>query len=379
MQAFIRFTLKQRVLLNLLFVLIMLVGAWAMLRSPVERYPNIHFGKVLIDTYYPGASPQDVEALVTREIEDALEDLDNVEYILSNSYSQRSSILVKFVDDTDYQAGYDELRFRVQGMLQDLPPTVDPPKFNELDVNDWFPAISVNILGDRSNRALALIAEDLKTRLSRIEGLKEVKLVGEYVREFHVLLDPVKMRTLGITFEQAARALNQGNIIVPAGEFTTGGGEFMLRVDERYRSRQQVMDTIIRIDGDGTFVRISDIALGASLDYRDPFVMSSVNGRDCVTLQLIKTREGNAIRIAAAARAAVAENQARYQNEGIQLVLTQDSTVKIKDSMRVLGFNLLLGIILVSLLIYAVMGFRNAALTTIGIPLPFWSPWASCT
>ncbi len=371
MQAFIRFTLRQRVLLNLLFVLIMLIGAWAMLRSPVERYPNIHFGKVLIDTYYPGASPQDVEALVTREIEDALEDLDNVEYILSNSYSQRSSILVKFVDDTDYQAGYDELRFRVQGMLQDLPPTVDPPKFNELDVNDWFPAISVNVLGDRSNRSLALIAEDLKTRLSRIEGLKEVKLVGEYVREFHVLLDPVKMRTLGITFEQAATALNQGNIIVPAGEFTTGGGEFMLRVDERYRSRQQVMDTIIRTDGDGTFVRISNIAAGAYLDYRDPFVMSSVNGRDCVTLQLIKTREGNAIHIASDARAAVAENQARYKEEGVQLVLTQDSTVKIKDSMRVLGFNLLLGIILVSLLIYAVMGFRNAALTTIGIPFAF--------
>ena len=150
MHSFISFTLKQRVLLNLLFVLIMVIGAWAMLRSPVERYPNIHFGKVLIDTYYPGASPQDVEALITREIEDALEDLDNVEYILSSSYKERSSILVKFVDDTDYQEGYDELRFRVQGMLQDLPPTVDPPKFNELDVNDWFPAISVNILGDRT-------------------------------------------------------------------------------------------------------------------------------------------------------------------------------------------------------------------------------------
>jgi len=371
MRPFISFTLKQRVLLNLLFVLIMVIGAWAMLRSPVERYPNIHFGKVLIDTYYPGASPQGVEALVTREIEDALEALDNVEYILSSSYKERSSILVKFVDDTDYQGGYDELRFRVQGMLQDLPPTVDPPKFNELDVNDWFPAISVNILGDRSNRTLTLIAEDLKTRLGQINGLKEIKLIGEYVREFHVLLDPVRMRQLGITFEQTARALNQGNIIVPAGDFTTGSGEFMLRVDERFRSRAQVLDTIIRTDGDATFVRVSDIATDAYLAHRDPFVMSSVNGQDCVTLQLIKTREGNAIRIAAAARAVVADNQQHYQDEGVTLALTQDSTVKIKDSMRVLGFNLLLGITLVSLLIYAVMGLRNAALTTIGIPFAF--------
>ncbi len=371
MRPFIRFTLQQRVLLNLLFVLIMVIGAWAMLRSPVERYPNIHFGKILIETYYPGASPQDVEALVTREIEDALEDLDNVEYILSNSYRERSSILVKFVDDTDYQAGYDELRFRVQGMLQDLPPTIDPPNFNELDVNFWFPAISVNVLGDRSNRSLTLIAEDLKTRLSQIQGLKEIKLVGEYVREFHVLLEPIRMRELGITFAQAAKALGLENAIVPAGDFTTDGGEFMLRVDERFRSRQQVMDTIIRRDGDGSFVRISDIAIDAFLDHRDPFVMSSVNGQDCVSLQLIKTRQGNAIRIAAQARAVIAENQERYRNEGIQLVITQDSTVKIKDSMRVLGFNMLLGILLVSLLIYAVMGFRNAAITTVGIPFAF--------
>lgn len=371
MQKFIRFTIQQRVLLNLLFVLIMVVGAWAMLRSPVERYPNIHFGKVMIDTYYPGASPQDVEALVTREIEDALEDLDNVEYILSNSYRERSTILVKFTDDSDYGAGYDELRFRVQGMLQNLPPTVDPPKFNELDVNDWFPAISVNVLGDRPNRSLTLIAEDLKTRLSQIQGLKEVKLIGEYVREFHVLLDPVRMRALGITYDQAARALDRENTIIPAGDFTTGGGEFMLKVDERFRSRQQVMDTIIRTDGDGTFVRIGDIAIDAFLDHRDPFVMSSVNGKDCVTLQLIKTREGNAISIASQARKIVAENRQRYQDEEIELVLTQDSTVKIKDSIRVLGSNLLLGILLVSLLIYGVMGLRNAALTTIGIPFAF--------
>jgi HAE1 family hydrophobic/amphiphilic exporter-1 len=368
---FIRFTLGQRVLLNLFFVLLMVIGAWAMLRSPVERYPNIHFGKVWIETFYPGASPRDVEALITGKIEDALEDLDNVEYIMSHSYRERSAILVKFVDDTDYQAGYDELRFKVQGMLRDLPPDIDPPRFNELDVNDWFPAISVNVLGDRSNRALTLIAEDLKARLADINGLKEIKLVGEYTREYHVLLDPGRMRELGITFDQAASALGAADVIVPAGDFTTPGGELMLRVDERYRSRQQVMDTIVRTDADGSFVRISDIADDARLAHRKPFVISSVNGEDCVSLQLIKTRQGNAIRIAAEARRIVEQNKDRYSAEGVHLTLTQDSTVKIKDSMRVLGFNLLLGIILVSILIWAVMGFRNAALTTVGIPFSF--------
>jgi len=368
---FIRFTLTQRVLLNLFFVLLMVIGAWAMLRSPVERYPNIHFGKVMIDTFYPGGSPRDVEALITREIEDALEDLDNVEYIMSSSYRERSSILVKFHDDTDYQRSYDELRFKVQGMLQDLPPEIDPPRFNNLDVNDWFPAISVNVLGNRSNHVLTLIAEDLKARLAGIKGIKEIKLVGEYVREFHVLLDPARMQALGITFDQATEALRNANIILPAGDFVTADGELMIRVDERFRSRDQIMQTIVRTDRDGSFVRISDIATDAFLFHRKPFIISSVNGEDCISLQLIKNREGNAIRIAAEARKIVSENQNRYTAEGVHLTLTQDSTVKIKDSMRVLGINLLVGIILVSLLIWGVMGLRNAVLTTVGIPFAF--------
>jgi len=371
MNGLIRFTLAHRVLFNLIFVLLMVIGAWAMLRSPVERYPNIHFGKVMIDTYYPGASPQDVEAVVTTRIEDALDDLDNVEYIRSKSYRERSSILVKFIDDTDYEKGYDELRFRVQGILDDLPPEIDPPRFNFLDVNDWFPTISVNIFGPRSNRALTLIAEDLKTRLRVIKGLKEIKLTGEFVREFHVLLDPDKMQALGITFDQAAEALGRSNVIIPAGDYTSGGGEFMLRVDERFRSRKQVMDTIVRRDSDGSFVRIRDIADNAFLSHRTPFVISSVNGQDCVTLQLIKTRDGNAIDIARQARRIAEENRPRYAREDVRLVLTQDSTVKIHDSIRVLGSNLLLGIVLVSLLIWMFMGLRNAALTTVGIPFAF--------
>ncbi len=371
MTSFVRFTLSQRVLLNLFFVLLMVIGAWAMLRSPVERYPNIHFGKVYIDTFYPGGSPRDVEALVTRVIEDALDDLDDVEYIMSHSYRERSSILVKFLDDTDYETGFDELRFKVQGILQDLPPEIDPPKFNYLDVNDWFPAISVNILGDRSNRVLTLIAEDLKPRLAHITGLKEIKLIGEYVREFHVLLDTARMQRFGITFDQAAAALARSNVIVPAGDFITRGSELMIRVDERFRSREQIMQTIVRTDGDGSFVRISDIAEDAFLSHRKPFVISSVNGEDCVSLQLIKTRESNAIRIVAETRKIIADNQERYRAEGVQLTLTQDSTVKIRDSIRVLGTNLLLGVILVSLLIWSVMGLRNAALTTVGIPFAF--------
>ena len=371
MKNLVHFSLKQRVFLNLIFVLLMVMGAYAIFDIPVERYPNIHFGKVVIDTFFPGASPDDVEALVTREIEDALEDLENVDYITSNSYRERSSILVKFVDDTDYEQGYAELRLKVLGILDELPETVDPPQFNYLDVNDWLPAISINIYGNRTNRALVLMAEELKNKILQVDDVNEINITGEYVREFHVLADPGKMSRFGITFDQMAAALEGGNITIPAGDYTIDGNEFVIKVDEQFHERDQILQTVVRRDSDGSLVRVADLISGASLSYRDPMVITSVNGKDCVTLQVIKTWDGNALKIVAAVKDIIGEAQDSFHKEGVKIVLTQDSTVKIRDSMRVLGTNLFLGIILVCLLIWSFMGFRNACLTTIGIPFSF--------
>ncbi|MBU0676057.1 MAG: efflux RND transporter permease subunit [Proteobacteria bacterium] len=371
MKALVRFTLAQRVLFNLLFIVLMLVGAFALLRTPVERYPNIEFGKAYITTYFPGASPREVEALITGKIEDAIETMDNLEYVRSTSYRERSSILVKFYDDTDYQASYDEMRLKVQSIIGDLPVEADPPRFTYIDVSVWQPTFSINLFGDRDNHALTLMAEELKAALRQVSGINEVRLQGEYPREFHLDLAPDTLSRYGITFDQVSEALKQANVIIPAGDYTTDGGEFIIQVDERFRDRDQVLNTIVRRDGDGSMVRIADLTSQAELSHRDPFVITSVNGQDCITLLVIKTPSANALTIVKNAREIIEHYQPIFAKEGVRLITTQDSTVRIKDSIRVLGSNLLLGVILVSLLIWYFMGFRNAALTTIGIPFSF--------
>ncbi|MFN2369295.1 MAG: efflux RND transporter permease subunit, partial [Desulfurivibrionaceae bacterium] len=371
MQGIISFTLKQRVLFNLLFVLLMVIGVLVMFKSPVERYPNIDFGKAYINTYFPGASPRDVETLITKEIEDSIEDLENLDYIRSTSYRERSSILVKFIDDTDYQRSYDEMRLKVQAVIDELPPEAEPPRFTYIDVNFWQPTLSISLYGDRDNRALSLMADELKISLRQIKGVREVRLQGEFTREFHIELDPLLMRRFGVTFDETAAALESANISIPAGDHTTSGGEFIIKVDERFRDRQAALDTIVRRDGDGSFIRVADLAAAAYLSHRDPFALTSVNGRDCVTLQIVKTPEANALAIVRDAKKVIASYEEPFAAEQVEMVMIQDSTVKIRDAMRVLGSNLLLGVILVSALIWYFMGFRNAALTTIGIPFAF--------
>jgi HAE1 family hydrophobic/amphiphilic exporter-1 len=371
MKPFFRYVLRQTVLVNLLFVLAMAVGLFSLFDLPVERYPDVQMGKVQINTVLPGASPEEVESLITDEIEEALDDLESVEFIRSTSYRERSVIMVKFIDDTDYEKLYEELRLKVLSIMNELPNGIDPPRFTEIRVSEWLPVASVNLIGDRTNRALSLMAEEMKLHLRQIPGVKEVQLNGEYIREFHVYLNPRLLDKYGVTFDEVATALSEANISLPAGDYTDDGGEFVIVVDERYRSRQQIEETIIRRDSDGSFLTVGNVLSSAHMSYRDPYVITSVNGKDCVTLRVIKTEDGNALDIMPMVEEIAARFQPLLEKEEVELVLTQDQRVYIDDSISTLGMNLLVGICLVSVLIFFFMGLRNAILTMVGIPFSF--------
>jgi len=371
MKGIVQFSLKQKVFYNLMFIVLTVVGFFAMLQLPAERYPNISFGEVIISTYYPGASPTEVETLVTRKIEEQIETVENIEWIKATSYAERSHIRLKFIDDSDYPFLYNEVRLKLLNMLAELPDDVDPPQIDSQTVDDVLPVIAINIAGDHSNRALALIAEQIKSSLQKIPFIKEVDLSGEYIREFHVYLDPQKLRQYGISFNETIDALQDANISIPAGNFKGKNSNFLVKVDEKFHNRMQVVKTIIRKDSDGSFIRLQNLITRADLDYRDPLVISTVNGKDVIALKVIKTQAGNAIDIKQAIIKKLASFNSLFKQENLEITLTQDSTTKIKDGFSTLGLNMLLGMFLVSIILWYFMGVRNAALVTIGIPFSF--------
>lgn len=371
MRTVVRFSLRQTVLFNLVFVLLIVAGAFSATTLPVERYPQVNFGKVIISAFYPGASPSDVESLVTQKIEDALDGLEDVEFVQSNSARQYSGIMVKFHDDVDYDRRYDELRFRVLSMLGELPAEVDPPSFTLIKTSSWIPVLALNLVGERSNRALALMAKELKVQLAQIGGVQDVRLTGEYQREFHIYLDPVRLNALGVSFEDVASALQTTNISLPAGDYKDASGLYLVKVNEKFQNAEQVRQTVVRRDLDGSFVRVGDVATDVGMGYRDPLVITTVNGIDCVTLKILKTDDGNALKINDEVQRVVEAAGDSLRQQGVEVVFTQDSTTYIEESMSTLGWNMVLGIGLVSLILWYFMGFRNAAITTVGIPFSF--------
>ncbi len=121
MKSVVKFSISQTVFINVVFVILVIAGVFSILTIPVENMPTVDIGKVFISTTYFGASAEDVEQLVTAKIEDALDGLESVEFIQSHSYRNVSSVLVKFIDDSDYKDLYDELRFRALNIKDELP------------------------------------------------------------------------------------------------------------------------------------------------------------------------------------------------------------------------------------------------------------------
>lgn len=371
MKSFVRFTLTQTVFINVMFVILTVAGVFSLLKSPVENMPPVEMGKVFIVTVYYGASADDVEKLVTNEIEEALDGLENVEYIQSFSRRNSSSIEVKFLDDTDYETQYDELRFRVLNIQKQLPEGADDPTFIYVDTKMWIPVIVVNLIGDLSNRTLTLLGEELKSNLIKIDGVQEVTLSGEYDKEFHVSLDPAKLRDFGVSFGQAAEAIRSFNTKIPTGRFRKENRNLMLDTGNVLDAQHDVLDVVVRRDGDGNFIHIRDLVTTSGVSHRDPDTIDSVNGKSTLKLLVQKEDRANAVTIAKRAKAVARQFESAHQKDGLSIVMTYDSTIEINDSVNTLGGNMVLGMGFVVIILWITLGFRNAMLTAMGIPFSF--------
>lgn len=371
MRAFVRFTLKQTVFINVVFVILTVAGIFSLLTTPVENMPPVDIGKVFITTIYYGASADDVEKLVTNEIEDAIDGLENVEYVQSRSMRNTSTVEVKFLDDTDYRRQYDELRFRILNIRSQLPDDVDDPIFTYIDTKVWIPVIVVNLVGDLSNRTLKLMGEELKSNLIKIDGVQEVKLSGEYYKEFHVTLDPAKLRDKGVSFGEVAEAIRSYNIKIPSGRFRKGTQNLMLDTGSTLASQRQVLDVLVRRDGDGNFIHVRDLAVAAGISHRDPDSIITVNGENTIKLLVKKEDSANAVTIVERVKQAADAFEAGHRKDGLSIVMSYDSTIEIHDSVRTLGGNMILGMTMVVVILWVALGFRNSMLTAIGIPFSF--------
>jgi HAE1 family hydrophobic/amphiphilic exporter-1 len=355
---YVRATVGQSVLLNIIFFGLTLFGALAAaFMVPVDRYPNFPFGEVNIDINYPGAGPQEVEREVLRPIEEALRDLDDLEFLRSDAMFNRGSIHVKFIDDSDYDRLYDELRLRVLG-IQNTLPTVNgqplQPSVNKIETDQWLPVIQVNLVTEPDYptldfRTLKRLSQDLQVRLEALPGIKRVELFGERVRQLELKIDEAALRRHRLTFDDVAQALSTAGQRVPGGELEGRGGTVRVLVDAPYQELADVYQVVVARRGDGGVILARDVLLLNESGIHDApgTILTTANGQTTVIAKILKIASANAIDVKEAVVQRVNEFLALHEERGLGAVYTLDSTTYIGSSMQVLQSSLILALALV--------------------------------
>jgi multidrug efflux pump subunit AcrB len=353
---------------NILMVALILLGVVALVRLPREFLPNIAFPMAIILTTQPGVSPEEMEKLVSIKIEDAIEDIDKIDYITSKSAEGQSVIFVRFEDvsDTDFKFILQDLRSAVDS-VDDLPEEAEDPIVIEMATGEMVPVVFATLSGDLPERELKRIADDMKDRFFEIHNIAKVELEGLREREIWVEVDPERMYSYNFSLERVVNALKATNINVPAGTVDIGRSEYIVRTMGEYAKPDDLSNVIIQTDPSGHHVKVGSIARIRDT-FEKPRTFSFLSGKPGITLNLSKKGEGNTIAIVDEVKEIVRQFKDTLP-PGCDITLTNDSSIQIKDALGKLSLNAMLGMLMVITLLYLFLGGRNALFAALGLPV----------
>jgi len=372
--GFFAAVVDQRVLGNLLYVLLACAGLFALSGMAVEEYPNVSFDQVEVKTIWPGASPEDVERLVTKKIEDEIQEVPGIDKIQSTSIQGWSRILVKFQDSIsaqEFEKGFRDIESGLR-RIEDLPLAAEEPEVTRIAVEDLNPVVSVMLYGDAPEEIRKAVSDELERRLEVIPGVRRAQVSGIREREVHVDVDPERLAGYGLTIDDIAKALAARNITAPGGLLKGNGGEVVVRTTGEWRTPEEVLDApIMTAHEGGSALRLSDVAKITSGFEEERLVFRFQGGR-AVVLGVVKTPESNAISIRREVGLVVERFQAeRLLPEGLAIGFLADTTLRIKDRISVLAQNVALGSVLVFVILGMFLGFRMSFLALLGVAFAF--------
>lgn len=367
-----KFSVNNSVLVNILMVVILFLGIFSVVRLPQEQFSEVPFYWVNIIVPYPGVSASDVEKTVTIKIEEAYDDIDKLKQVVSESKEGLSVVRVEFDDgisDDEFERLFQEAQTRFNKV--ELPDGTLQPLIDDFSASDFLPVIEVVLWGEADYQTLNQTALRLQDRLNTIRDVSSVDLVGSRDRQIRIEIDRNKMEALGISIDEVVQAVRQRNVTIPGGTLETASRDYILRTVGELARYSELNNIIVRkSSGDRTgVVTVGDLARVVE-DYDEGGVRGRFNGNEAILLRIAKVPKGNSIGIVDNTKKELERFSASIP-PGINISLFNDSTVQIRDSINVLVVNSLMGFGLLLIILFLFIGFRNALMTALGIPLTF--------
>ncbi|MDP4238912.1 MAG: efflux RND transporter permease subunit, partial [Bacteroidota bacterium] len=360
--------IENRTSVYVLAVLITILGMMNYYFIPKEQFPQVVIPYIIVNTAYPGTSPEDIENLVTRPIEKQLKSISDVKKITSNSVPDFSSIIVEFDPDLSIETAKQRVRDAVDKSKSDLPTDLPTqPDIMDVDLSE-IPVMYLNISG---NYDLDKLKHYAKIAQDKIEGLKEitrVDIVGALDREIQINADIFKMQAARVTFSDIERAVAMENMTISGGSLTNNGIRNTVRIKGQFADVNTLKDIVVH-SSSGAFVKLTDIA-DVEDSHKEQESFSRLDGKNVITLNVIKKSGANLLDASDEIKEIVEKELIGHEfPKGMQITVTGDQSRFTRNTLEELNNTIIIGFILVTIVLMFFMGFTNAFFVGLSVPL----------
>jgi HAE1 family hydrophobic/amphiphilic exporter-1 len=358
------------------YVLLVLFGVIALTTLPMELQPGGDIPQITITTAYPGAGPTEVEDLITRPLEDVLEEIEAIKEMTSASAPGASTITIEFNWGTDVKQKLVEVINKVN-QSQSLPEEATEPDIQiaagtaGASAVMWLVLTEAKDTGERANPDYYrdLVEQEIIPELRRVEGTSRFIKVGGREKEIEVLVDPDKLAARGVSLTTVTTALRRNNKDVRGGPLVSGRREYRVSTKSRAKTIDQLAETVLRRDEKGS-VLLSDVAeIRVGRRIQESFFQ--FNNKPAAAIGIIRQNGSNVTVLAANLRKTLDEIETRLQTRGenIDIQVAYDESEYVSQSVSLVRSNLMMGAVLATIILLLFLGsFRTVLVCAISIP-----------
>lgn len=348
-------------------VIICLAGIMTYIGLPKENFPEVVFPQIYVATVYPGAAPEDIENLITKEIEKEVKSISGIKKVSSNSVQDFSNIIIEFEPDVAIEKAKQEVKDAVDRAKNDLPSDLDnDPQVVEIDISE-VPIMNVNLSGDFDLQTLKRYAEDMQDAIEGLTEIRRVDIVGALDREIQINVDLYKAALAGVSLDDISNAIRYENVIVSGGQISVDGMKRSLSVNGEYTSADQIANTVIGSIKGGK-IYLKDIA--TVLDtHKEQESFARLDEKNVVTLNVIKRSGENLILASDQINEIVKSYEENVLPPGLKITITADQSDNTRVTLHDLINTIIIGFVLVTIILMFFMGATNAIFVGLSVPI----------
>lgn len=348
-------------------IIICLAGILTYIGLPKENFPEVVFPQIFVATVYPGASPADIENLITREIEKEVKSISGVKKVKSNSVQSFSNVIVEFETDVDVDKAKQEVSDAVDRAKPNLPSDLpDDPIVREIDISE-VPIMNVNLSGDYDLQTLKKYADQMQDAIESIREIRRVDIVGALTREIQINIDMFKLAGAGVSLDDISNAIKGENVIIPGGQISVDGMKRSLTVNGEFANATQIANIVVGSTMGGK-IYLKDIAEVVDSN-KEQESFARLDGKNVITLNVIKRSGENLIIASDEINKIVAQYQADILPPGVHITITADQSDNTRITLHDLINTIIIGFILVTVILMFFMGVTNAIFVGLSVPI----------